>query len=224
MTVGEADCLSMMNGLLSAIRILFLLFMPTQGGMVGGEVGAGMEVKRLVELCGNREQGLALSKLRKVARNMTKRCANAAMMNTIIARIEPPGLNGDICTIWHTICASQLTRALDNFFSVLFNDGPSMQGGNGVSQFDLRHYDSCNSLVSRRGSREVMDETWTAELLLQDTVIAFNSSQHTLDKAQRLLDSVGLNNMLSIQLRLAGVQRDWINSMDEDDLWDWHLI
>ena len=87
----------------------------------------------------------------------------------------------------------------------------------------LRHYDSCNSLVSRRGSREVMDETWTAELLLQDTVIAFDSSQHTLDKAQRLLDSVGLNNTLSIQLRLAGVQRDWINSMDEDDLWDWHL-
>ena len=68
-----------------------------------------------------------------------------------------------------------------------------------------------------------MDGTWTAEILLQDTVIEFSSSQHTLDKAQRLLDSVGLNNTLSIQLRLAGVQRDWINSMDEDDLWDWHL-
>ena len=132
-TVGEADRLSMLNGLLSAIRILFLLLMLTQGGMVGGERGARMEVERLVEMWGNIEQGLALSKLRKVARNMAKRCADAAMMNTIIARIEPPGLNGNICTIWHTIRASQLTRALDNFFSVLFNDGPSIQGGNGVS-------------------------------------------------------------------------------------------
>ena len=60
-------------------------------------------------------------------------------------------------------------------------------------------------------------------VLIVAYTIAFDSSQHTLDKAQRLLDSVGLNNKLSIQLRLAGVQRDWINSMDEDDLWDWHL-
>ena len=63
-----------------------------------------------------------------------------------------------------------------------------------------------------------MDETWTVELLLQDTVIEFDSSQHTLNKAQRILDSVGLNNTLSIQLRLASIQRDWINSLDEDDV------
>ena len=73
MTVGEADRLSMLNGLLSGIQILFLLFMLTHGGQVGGVVGAMMEVERLVDLCGNREQGLALSKLRKVARNMVKR-------------------------------------------------------------------------------------------------------------------------------------------------------
>ena len=62
-----------------------------------------------------------------------------------------------------------------------------------------------------------MDKTWTAELLLQDNVIDFYSSQLTLDKAQQLLDSVGLNNMLSIQLRLAGLQHDWINSLSEND-------
>ena len=65
-----------------------------------------------------------------------------------------------------------------------------------------------------------MNETWTAELLLQDTAIEFDSSQHTLDKAQQFLNSVGLDNTLSIQLRLAGVQRDWINSLSDDDLWD----
>ena len=127
MTVGEADRLSMLNGLLSGIRILFLLFMPPHSRQVGGEVGARMEVERLVELCGDREQGLVLSKLRKAARNMIKRCADAAMMNTIIARIEPPGFDGDIRTIWHTIRASRLTPKLDNLFSVLYNDGPSME-------------------------------------------------------------------------------------------------
>ena len=67
MTVGEADRLSMLNGLLSGIRILFLLFVPMHGGQIGGGLGARMEVKRLVKLCGDREQGLALSMLRKVA-------------------------------------------------------------------------------------------------------------------------------------------------------------
>ena len=135
LTVGETDRLSMLNGLLSAIRILFLLFMPTHGGQVGGEVGARMEVKRLVKLCRNREQGLALSKLRKVARNMVKRCADAAMMNTIIAIIELPGLIGNLRTIWHTICARRLTCTLNNFFFILYNDVPSTQGGNSVTQF-----------------------------------------------------------------------------------------
>ena len=62
-----------------------------------------------------------------------------------------------------------------------------------------------------------MDETWTAKLLLQDTVmIEFDLSQHTFNKSQQLLDSVGLNKTLSIQLKLACAQRDWINSLLQD--------
>ena len=73
--------------------------MPTQGGYLGGEEGTRMEVKCLTELCEDREKGLALSKIRNVARNMVKRCADTAMMNTFIAKIKPPGLNGDLRTI-----------------------------------------------------------------------------------------------------------------------------
>ena len=48
-----------------------------------------------------------------------------------------------------------------------------------------------------------MDDTWTAELLLQDTVIELDSTQHIFDKAQRLLDSIELNKTLLLQLKLA---------------------
>ena len=72
LAVGEADRLSMLNGLLSGIRILFLLFMPTHGGCVGGEVGDRMEVECLVELCKDREKGLVLSKLRKLLATWSK--------------------------------------------------------------------------------------------------------------------------------------------------------
>ena len=107
-----------------------------------------MKVKRLVKLCGDRDKGLALSKLRKITRNIAKRCHDAAMMITIIAKIKPPGLNGDLRTLWHTSRAGRLTNELEDFFSALCNDGPRVQAGNGVSQFDLRHYDSCNCVVS----------------------------------------------------------------------------
>ena len=106
-----------------------------------------MEVERPVKLSEDREKGLALSKIRKVALNMVRRCADPAMMNTIIAKIELPGLNGNLRTIWHTSRAGRLTNELEDFFSALCNDGPRVQAGNGVSQFDLSHYDSCNYLV-----------------------------------------------------------------------------
>ena len=117
---------------------------------------------------------ISTEQVKEVARNMVKRCANTAMMNTFIAIIEPPGLNGNLRTIWHTICAGRLTCVLEDFVSILYNDEPWMQAGNGVSQFDLRHYNLRNFLVSRQGSREEMDEMWTSELLLQDTVIESN--------------------------------------------------
>ena len=106
-----------------------------------------MEVERLIELCEDREKGLALSKIRNVARNMVKRCADTAMMNTIIAKIEPTGLNGNIRTIWHTSRAGRRTQELEHFFSALHNDEPMVQADNDVSQIDLRHYDSYNNLV-----------------------------------------------------------------------------
>ena len=82
------------------IRMLFLLLVPTQGGYIGGEVGARMEVKRLVKLCEDRGKRLALIKTRKVARNVVKRCV----------KIKPPGLNGGLRTIWHTSHTGRLTH------------------------------------------------------------------------------------------------------------------
>ena len=65
-----------------------------------------------------------------------------------------------------------------------------------------------------------MDDTWTADLLLQDTVIVeFGSSQHTLDKAQQLLDSVR-HTHVSLQLKLAVVQREWFESLALKKAWE----
>ena len=80
----------------------------------------------------------------------------------------------------------------------------------------------CKELsLSKRQLQKIENEiNWG---ILQFSIVRKTKEiQDCIWNLQRLLDSVGLNNTLSIQLRLAGVQRDWINSLDEDDLWDWN--
>ena len=124
---------------------------------------------------------------------MAKMCADVAMMNTIITK--PSHL------VWMATYAPSGTLAvqddslmkLEDLFSASQNDGPKVWVDNIMSHLDLRHYNLSNCLVSQWGVREKMDDTWTAELLLQDTVIGLDLHRHTLDKAQGwLLDNVGL--------------------------------